>query len=155
MKKTIFIPAIIITLMTGIIFTSYRSSAQKQEAAQTKVVYAKLDLNAAKKDTITVAQSAANAVEWKTFKSESEMKIREHEIRLAELYVKIEKQGEISDVHYKKKVAYLEQKIRYVKARLENYEKGPSNWESFKHGFNNEMDANETTLKDLTVENNN
>jgi hypothetical protein len=154
-KRTIFILAIIITLMAGLIFTGYRSSTQKQKADQAKVLYAKRDLNAAQKDANAVVQKPVNAEEWITFKSESELKIRDHEIRINELNVKTKKEEEIFDALYKKKIAYLEQQIKYMKARLVNYEKGPSNWESFKHGFNHDMDAIENALKDLTVDNKN
>ncbi len=40
-----------------------------------------------------------------------------------------------------------------MKAMLENFEKGPSNWESFNHGFNRDMDAIENALQDLTADN--
>ena len=100
-------------------------------------------------------QKPVNAEEWITFKGESELRIRDHEIRIAELLAKMENQKEISDIHYKKKVANLEQQSKYLKARLVNFEKGPSNWESFKHGFNQDMDAIDNALKDLNVDNKN
>jgi hypothetical protein len=155
MKKIIFILAIITTLMAGIILTGYRLSAQKQKVANAKLLYTKGDLNAVRKDENAVVQKPVNAEEWITFKSESERKIRDHEIRIAELFAKLEKQGEISDAHYKKKIANLEQQNKYLSARLVNFEKGPSNWESFKHGFKHDMDAIENALKDLTVDNKN
>jgi hypothetical protein len=144
MKKIAFILAGATTLMAGIIFTGYRSSTQKQEVSQAQVLYASQNLNE--------AQKAANAEEWIAFKSESELKIRDYEINIDELNVKMSKQGEISDAHYKKKIAYLEQKIKYINARLGNYEKSPGNWESFKPDFNHEMNAIGNELKALTVE---
>ena len=143
MKKIIFILSVTATLMAGIIFSGYRLSAQKQKAAQAKVLYAKQNLNPDEK--------AATVQEWIKFKSESELKIRKVEIRIAEL--KIKNQGEIFDTHYKKKIPYLEEQIKYMKARLEAFEKGPSNWESFKQGFNREMDAIGEALNDLRVDN--
>lgn len=41
-----------------------------------------------------------------------------------------------------------------MQTRLENYEKGPGNWESFKLQFSNEINAIGNVLKDLTVYNN-
>ena len=51
MKKIFFIIAIATTLMAVIIFTGYRLSAQKQKAANAKLLYATGDLNAKHKDS--------------------------------------------------------------------------------------------------------
>jgi hypothetical protein len=153
MKKIIFILALAIPLMAGIIFTGYRSSTQKQKAAQAKDPYANRDLNAAPKLANTVAEKPINSEEWLTFKSESERKIRNHEIRIAELNLEIKNQGEKSDALYRKKIANLEQQNKDMRARLEAYEKSQSNWESFKREFNHDMDAIGQALKDLTVDN--
>ena len=151
MKKIIFILALAIPLTAGIIFTGYRSSTQKQKAAQYKDPYANRDFNAAMLAN-TVAEKQINSEEWMTFKSESERKIRNHEIRIAELNLEIKNQGEKSDALYRKKIANLEQQNKFMKAMLENFEKGPSNWESFNSGFNRDMDAIENALKDLTID---
>ncbi|MCX6260900.1 MAG: hypothetical protein NTY95_08685 [Bacteroidia bacterium] len=109
-------------------------------------------MNAAPKLANTVAEKPINSEEWMTFKSESERKIRNHEIRIAELNLEIKNQGEKSDALYRKKIANLEQQNKFMKAMLENFEKGPSNWESFNRGFNRDMDAIENALKDLTID---
>jgi len=143
MKKMIFLVALTIPLMAGIMFTGYRSSTQKQKAAQAKM------------QAENTAEKAATAEEWKTFKSESELKIKDNEILITELKVKMEKQEEILDALYKKKIANLEEQIKYMKVRLEAFEKShQSNWESFKLGFNQEMDTIGNALKYLTVDNN-
>jgi cellobiose-specific phosphotransferase system component IIB len=144
MKKVIFILALTTTLLTGIIFMAYRSSYQKNEDAEAILLFAKHNLSAAQKETF--------AVEWKTFKSESELKIKLHEIVMTELSAKMEKHGVKPDSLYEIKAAYLAPQIRYMKARLENYDKAPSNWETFKHGFNHEMDEIEIALEDLTTD---
>jgi len=142
MKKMIFFAALTIPLMAGVIFTGFWSSTQKQKAAQAKM------------QALNAAEKAATAEEWLTFKSESELKIRDNEILITELKVKIEKQEDIFDALYKKKIAYLEEQIKYMKLRLEAFEKWQSNWESFKYGFNQEMDTIGNALKYLTVDNN-
>jgi len=152
MKKIIFILALTVPLLAGIIFTGYRSSTQKQKAAQTKVPYANRDLNQAPKIANVAAEKPINAEEWMTFKSESERKIRKNEIRIAELNIEIKNQAEKSDALFRKKIANLEQQNKFMKAMLENFEKGPSNWESFNRGFNRDMDAIENALKDLTID---
>jgi hypothetical protein len=155
MKKYFIILALATSLIAGIIFTSYQSSTKRLvaaqtklvEAAQTKLLYTKVELNTTVKDENSTAQNANNTNEWMAFKSEVELKIRDNEILITEL------KGEISEALYKKKVVYLEEQIRYMKANLINYEKSPNNWESFKRGFNFELDAIEKALKDLMLDN--
>jgi hypothetical protein len=153
MKKTIFILVLTIPLAAGIIFTGYRSSAHKLKVAQTKMLISDRDLNARQNVAIIEVGKPINPEEWIKFKNESELKIGNNEIQIAELNREIKSQGELSEALYKKKVAYLEQQNKFMKARLESYEKGPSNWESFKYGFNYDMDAIGKALKDFTADN--
>lgn len=145
MKKTIFILSLLATFLAGIIFTGYRSSVQKHKAVQTYLLYANRDL--------TAVQKPAGAEEWITFKRESESKIHDHKIQITELIIRIKNKEEIFDGLYIKKVAYLDEKIKYIKSRLENYEKGPGNWESFKYGINHDMDAIEKAFVELNADN--
>jgi len=145
MKKTIFILVLTIPLVAGIIFTGYRSSAQKQKAVQPNVLIVNRALN--------TAQKPAEAEEWIRFRQESESKISNHEKRITELKTEIKNNEEIFDAIYRKKVAILEEQIKFIKARLENYDKSPVNWESFSYGINQDMDAIEKALMELTVSN--
>jgi hypothetical protein len=153
MKKMIFFATLTIPLMAGIIFTGYWSSTQKQKAAQTKKVFANLDLIAAQEDANAATQVVATPEEWNTFKSESELKIRDNEIRITELNVKLKNPGEIFDAPYEKKIALLELQNKDMKARLEAYEKIQSNWETFRREFNHDMVVIGDELKYLTVDN--
>ena len=113
--------------MAGTIFTSCQSSIQKQDAAKAKVQDAKQDLNAAQKDTNAVVQKVAITEEWKTFnKSDFELKFKANEMRITELNVKIRKPAELFDAFYLQKIANLEKENRFLKARLEAYEKSQS-----------------------------
>jgi chromosome segregation ATPase len=143
MKKIFISLTILATFIGGIIFTGSRLSIQKHEADQAQVRLAKLDLKA--------VQKAATPEEWIAFKNKSELKIRDHENRFAELNVKINEPGVIIDAFYKKKIANLEEQNEYMKARLLAFENSQSNWESFRTGYNHEMDTIENALKDLTV----
>ena len=128
MKTMIFLVALTIPLMAGIMFTGYESSTQKKEDAQVKVQIAKQDLNAAQKDTNAVVQKVATAKEWKTFnKSQFELKIKANEKRITELIVKIKKPAELFDALYVEKIANLEKENSSLKARLEAYEKSQRN----------------------------
>ena len=154
MKKVIFFAALTIPLMAAIIFTGYLSTTQKQKAAQTKMLYAKGDLIAAQEDSNISTPVMATPEEWKTFRSESELKIRDNEIRLTELNIRMKKQGGVIYTRSGKKIAILELQNRDMKARLESYEKIQSNWITFKREFNNDMVSIGDELKDLTVDTN-
>ena len=109
----IFLVALTIPLVVGI-------QAKGQDAKQ--------DLNAAQKNTNAVAQKEQTAEEWKTFnKSDFELKIKANEMRITELNVKIRKSSGLFDSFYVKKIANLEKENRFLKARLEAYEKSQSN----------------------------
>jgi hypothetical protein len=109
----IFLVALTIPLVVGI-------QAKGQDAKQ--------DLNAAQKNTNAVAQKEQTAEEWKTFnKSDFELKIKANEMRITELNVKMRKPAELFDSFYVKKIANLEKENRFLKARLEAYEKSQSN----------------------------
>jgi hypothetical protein len=118
------------------------------------MLYAKGDLIAAQEDANTSTPIVATPEEWKIFRSESELKIMDNEIRLTELNVKIKKQGGVNDTRSGKKIAILELQNRDMKARLESYEKIQSNWITFKREFNNDMVSIVDELKDLTADNN-
>jgi DNA-directed RNA polymerase subunit N (RpoN/RPB10) len=139
--------------MAGIIFTGCKSATEKQKAAQDKVLDARKDLIDAKKDANAASIVVATEEEWAIFKKESELKIKENEIRIAELNAKIKKPGEIFDELYVKRIATLEQQNKDMKIRLLAYEKEQSNWASFKREFNHDMDAIAEAFKDLTVNN--
>jgi DNA repair ATPase RecN len=152
MKRTIIIFSVI-TLMIGTILTSCQSTVQKQDAAQDKVQDARQDLNEAQKDANAIGQELATAEEWAAFKSDSEVKIKANEVRIAELNAKLNKPGETFDELYSKKIANLEQQNKDMRARLFAYEKSQTNWETFKREFNHDMDELGQAFKDLTVDN--
>jgi hypothetical protein len=152
MKKIILFSALLIPLMAVIIFTVVWSSTQKQKTSQTKVEYANKDFIAEQEDANAAAQVAATPEEWITFRSESELKIRDNEIRITEINVKTKKPGEISDALYENKIAILELQNKDMKAKLEAYEKIQSNWGAFKREFNHDINAIGEALKDLTLD---
>jgi hypothetical protein len=96
-----------------------------QDARQ-DVQDAKQDLNAAKKDAIN--QELATAEEWATFKRESDVKIRDNDVRFTELNVKMKKPGQTFDEVYSKKIANLEIQNKEMRTRLTAYEKSQTNW---------------------------
>ena len=155
MKKTIISYAVASTLIAGIIFTGCQSASQKEEAAKEAVQEAKEELKDVRDDANKEAQKLASAEEWIAFKTESDEKIRNNEIRIAELKVKLKKPGKILDGLYEKRIETLEQRNNDLKIKIENYEKNQSDWESFKREFNHDMDELGQAFKDITVDNKN
>ncbi len=154
MKKTIFTLAVASMLIAGSVFTSCKSAAQKEDAAQAEMENAQQDLNDAQNEANAEVQKVATAEEWVAFKIEADAKIQNNEVRIAELTVKLNKPGKILDPVYKKRIETLEEQNRDLKVRLEVYEKNNSNWETFKREFNRDMDELGSALKDFTVDNN-
>jgi hypothetical protein len=128
MKKLIIFAALTIPLMAGIMFTGFISLPQKQKAAQAKMKDAKPDLSAAHKNTYIVSHQEATAEEWKKFKKDDfELKIKANEMRISELNEKINKSSGLFDSFSLEKVGKLEKENRFLKGRLEAYEKFQSN----------------------------
>ncbi|MFA5973374.1 MAG: hypothetical protein WC780_13575 [Lentimicrobiaceae bacterium] len=147
MKKTIITIAVASILIAGSVFTSCKSPAQKEDAAQQNLTEAQNEAN-------IESQKVATAEEWAAFKNEADAKIKSNEDRIAELNVKLNKPGKILDPIYKKRIETLEEQNRHLKVRLDVYEKNNSDWETFKREFNHDMDELGKALKDFTVDNN-
>jgi uncharacterized protein YeaO (DUF488 family) len=143
--RNIFLFILMIPLIGGLFFSGYRSSAREKSAAQTEVM------------ALNASQKAATAEEWEKFRSQTELRNSDNEALITELNELLEKLKKASDAPVRKRVTNLEEQIKYMKARLEAFEKSQSNWESFERKFNYEMDAIGTELKELTadIENNN
>jgi hypothetical protein len=151
MKKSIFILAVITSLMAGAIFTSCQSNEQKVDAAKTKVQDARLELIEAQSDAFDSETAKINAEEWKAFKIETENNIKNNELRIAELKLQLEKPGKIFDPIYKTKIEVLEQKNLDMKNRLSAYEKDKSDWQVFKTEFNRDMNELVKALKEFSI----
>jgi len=155
MKKTIITIAVSSMLIAGSVFTSCKSPAQKEDAAQAEVQDAKQDLNEAQNDANAEAMKVATAEEWAAFKSDADLKIESNNVRIAELKVKMNKPGVILDPVYKQRIETLEQQNKDLRDRMDAYDKNHSDWETFKREFNHDMDELGQALKDVTVDNKN
>jgi|APTNR8051073442_1049403.scaffolds.fasta_scaffold02972_10 predicted RNase H-like nuclease (RuvC/YqgF family) len=153
MKNSLFTFAIAATLMAGITLTGCQSAAQKSEDAQTDVIDAREDLQEEQQEAAAAAQEAANEQEWQAFKSDAEMKIKEHEDRIVELKAKMKKSGKTMDAIYAKNVENLEQKIKDMKTRMEARNNSESDWETFKREFNSDMEGLGKAFNNLAVDN--
>jgi len=153
MKKNIFAFTFITILSSGIIFSSCQSSAEKVENAQENVKDANESLQTAQKDSNIAAIKTANAEEWKAFKAASELKIDNNKIRIDELKIKMNSTGKTLDEVYEKRIDSLKERNADLRTRMNKYETGKTDWESFKSEFNRDMDGLGKALKEFTVSN--
>lgn len=154
MKKAIITKAMAIAIIAGGIFTGCMSQAQKDEAARAKVEDAREDLNDAKIEAQRVAQKTATADEWRIFRNESEKKIYDNDVRIAELKVQLNKPGYTLDPLYVKRIEKLEEQNRGMRNRIIDYEKNQSDWNTFKREFNRDLDAFGKDLEDVFTDKN-
>ena len=145
MKKSIFTLAAMSVLMTGAIFTSCNSAAQKEDNTTTTE----------QQDVIADEQVVATAEEWQEFKTDAEAKIKRNELRIEELTVQMNKPGQVFDDLYKNRIEELEKQNRELQYRIDAYDKSHTDWEKFKREFNHDMDELGEALKNITVNNKN
>jgi len=146
--KKISITAIV--FFSASLFTACMSSDQKKEAADAQVVIAQDNLDKVQDNANAVA---ATADELKTFKLESDVKIKSNEMKISELKLKINRSGNSQDRVYIKDIDSLELKNKNLKTRMSNYEATHSDWTKFKHDFNHDLDELGSKLKDIAKHN--
>lgn len=153
MRITILIFVVTTSLIAGSLLSGCQSATQKEEAAREKLQDATRELEDLQNEQNSEAQSVATAEEWKLFKTESELKIRNNEIRIAELKIQMKKPGKTFDAIYAKRIEIMEQRNKDLQARIDAYETSQSDWEAFKREFNQDMDELGQAFKDFTIDN--
>lgn len=153
MKKTILVLAIG-AISLGTIITGCKSSSEKVADAENNVQVAKMDLRAVQRDSMAAVQKVVNIEEWKIFRNESQVKIKNNEIRIDALKSKMRIRGNIGDSGSKKAIDSLEIQNKELVSRMDNYNKGKSDWETFKLEFNRDVDRLGISLTKFTVKNN-
>jgi len=154
MKNSIFTLTAVFVISSAILFSGCQSAAQKEQVAQDKVEDAQNDLVAAQTNAIAVQQKAATVEELKIFRLESELKIKNNEVSIAEIKLRMYKSGNALDEVYARKIDSLELNNHNLKSRIDTYEKSQSDWETFKREFNRDMDELGNKLKTIAAKNN-
>lgn len=153
MRKIIYSLAISV-LSVGMLVTSCNSPSDRAERANEKARDAQRDLREKEADAELKQQRAATDEEWRNFKSETEVKIKENETRLVELRAKVKKPGGgVVDTVRVNRITNLEQKNAELRSKMNRYETEKSDWESFKREFNRDMDELGKSIKDFTEDN--
>lgn len=134
------------------LLSSCMSNDQKKEDARNKTQTALENLNTAQNNENKVAQNAATEEELKTFKLESELKIKNNEVSIAKLKLKMNKPGSALDEVYARRIDSLQLKNQNLKTRMGNYEKTHTDWGKFKSDFNHDLNQLGKTLNSLTDE---
>ncbi len=144
MKKSITILAVF-TLLSGAIFTSCSTPAEKVENAENNVVKANNELDSANKEYL---------VDMTNFKKENDEKIAANNKSIAEFNARIDDQKATAKAEYKIKIAELEKKNTDMKKKMDDYkENGKDNWSKFKAEFSHDMDELGKAFKNFGVKN--
>lgn len=142
MKKLIFTITTSV-MLTGAIFTSCNTAAEKVDKAEDKSIKADEDFNSAKEEYLADIEN---------FKKETNAKIDANNQLIADFKVKIASSKKDAQVYYQEQIAILEQKNIAMKQKMDTYqETGKDNWETFKTEFNKDMNDLGEAFKNFTV----
>jgi predicted RNase H-like nuclease (RuvC/YqgF family) len=152
MKNSILAVALL-AFMTGAISTSYgQVRDQKSYSERGNVQESNKDRTDAKQDYKEVQRKSD--FEYKKFKKEGQVKIRNNEKRISELKAKISKFNSKERADYQRNLRILEQKNAGLKSKLNNYnEKQQDKWMSFKRDIDRDIDEVGNQLRDFSVDN--
>lgn len=144
---------IVIALLIGFtIFTGCQTQEKKVEAAQAEVNEAKEDLKDVMKDTKSEDGQVAFAKEWKIFKAQTELNIKNNEARIATLKTQMKVAGKKIDAAYESRIDTLQMKNTELQEKMNTYSNGKTDWEAFKGKFNDDMNKLGKALKDFTID---
>jgi len=147
LKYTIAIAAVFITAN---VLTGCQSSDQKVKAANENVETAQQNLAVAENNATVETRKAATAEELKTFKLETELTVKNNEVSIAELKLKMRKSGSAMTELYAQKIDSLEMRNKSLKEKFTAYERSQSDWENFKFEVKHDLDEIGKALNELT-----
>jgi chromosome segregation ATPase len=124
-----------------------KSPGEKVDDAQEDVHEAEARLEEARRDSIAAEK------EWSDFRLTAREQIEANKARIAELRDKKREKGKALDSAYQEEIDRLEERNDRLRARVDDYDKYHSDWETFKREFNRDMDELGEALKNMTVNN--
>jgi chromosome segregation ATPase len=139
--KTTILKMTFLGAITAAAMTSCNNSPeQKVEKAEEKVADAKANVVDAKQE-LNQARLDSSA-DYIKFKEYADMKLKENDRSIADLKEQMKKERKETREKYDKKIDELDQKNAALKTRVKEYKKeeDKTRWESFKDGFNKDMD---------------
>jgi hypothetical protein len=118
--------------LSGVIFTSCKTDADKAEDAQENVVDAKENEMDARQDLNEAKYE--NASDYTQFKEAINLTIAENETRIAELKVRVTTESAENQKMYEAKIDQLEQKNNQLEDDINDFREGADeNWNDFKN----------------------
>jgi hypothetical protein len=135
----------------GLIFSGCNTQTRKIDYSIANGAESTQDLKKGMKEVSEELKNALNVQDWLIFKKVSEFKIRDNDIRIAELKVKMQRRGMKPDPMYRKKLNGLENVNLEMKKKLRVYSENQYEWNSYKNEFKHDLDQLGQTLTDLTV----
>lgn len=123
---------------------SLEQKAETLEEAKANVEEASQDLDIARLDS----------AEYTNYKIESDKKLRENELLIADMKDKMKSERKESMVKYEKQLDSLDMQNSNLRNNMHMYNsEGKANWERFKKGFNKELDALGKAISQLAERN--
>ena len=147
MKTNILITAFIVCVATITITSCNFSTEQKAatlEEAKANVEEASQDLDIAR----------ADSAEFANYKIESEKKLKENELLIADMKDKMKTERKESVAKYERQLDSLDMQNAQLRENMHTYNSlGKANWESFKKRFNQELDNLGKAISQLSERN--
>lgn len=144
MNKTI-LAITVVALITGTVFTSCNSSADRVDNAEQALIDADKELKDA---------NEAYLLDIENYRTETANKIAANNQNIDDFNLRIEKEKKEVKAEYKKQIAELEQKNSDMGKKMDDYKAdGKQKWEAFKTEFSHDMDELGKAFTDLTVNN--
>ena len=149
MKRPVFSIQIVLILIFGTVFTGCESSAQKEFEANEQMHKSSRRQEAMRNDTNQTVPEVVSDREWEAFRTNADKRLKDNEILLTNLRMKIRSTGKKSDMIFEKWINIFEQKNKFLKERIIVYPEVQGDWESFQSEFNKELDELYKSLKDM------
>ena len=147
MKTTLLTLTFIALLGTVGITSCNFTTEQKAETLED----AKANLDAASQDLELARQDSAETAEYKI---ESEIKLKSNDLLIADMKDKMNVQRQEIRAKYMKSLDSLDEQNSRLRNNMKLYSsKGKENWEKFKQGFNQELDALGKSISQLAEKN--
>jgi len=141
--KMTFLTCMASVLIIGCNFST-EQKAETLEKAKVNVAEASRDLDMAR----------ADSAEYANYKIESDKRLRENELLIADMKDRMKSERKESIVKYKKELDSLDLQNSQLRNNMHTYNsQGKANWESFKKGFNKELDALGKAISQLAERN--
>jgi len=141
--KLTFLTFVATSLITGCNLTTEQKS-ETLEKAKANLENATLDLE----------QARIDSAECASYKVESEIKLKENDLLIADMKDKINSEKHESRAKYEKQLDSLNMQNARLRNNMNRYSSaGKENWELFKQGFNKELDALGKAISQLAEKN--